>query len=86
MKLLEQNKFKCFSWKTADLELRRFRNDGAMCARVNNMLDDPLLKLLLVVSPCLNGFHALEGESRMTVGFVQRNRFYEQMQQANSNW
>ena len=22
---------KCFSWKTADLELRRFRNDGAKC-------------------------------------------------------
>ena len=30
MKLLEQNNFKCFSWKTADMELRRFRNEGAI--------------------------------------------------------
>ena len=27
MKLLEKITSKCFSWKTADLELRRFRND-----------------------------------------------------------
>ena len=48
MKLLEKNNFKCFSRKTADLELRWFRNDG------NGLLCGPVLgmfPLLCVLTP-----------------------------------
>ena len=41
---LEQNNLKCFSWKTADLELRRFRNDGAKCIEEHWKTDSVNLK------------------------------------------